>query len=49
MLVDEYLMRPQNVNKLSIEMQIWDRDLLSSNDFLSSVQFSLKELLQKVV
>lgn len=41
---DEYMLEEDASNKLSLELQIWDRDVLSGNDFLSSVSIDINRL-----
>ena len=47
--VDEYALSDDFKNKMKLEFQIWDKDLLSANDFMSSAEVELAPLIEAVV
>ena len=47
--MDEYALSDDFKNKLKLEFQIWDKDLLSANDFMSSAEVELAPLVEAVV
>ena len=47
--IDQHSAAPDNRNKYRVDFQIWDKDLLSSNDFLSSVTVDFWDLVEQCI
>lgn len=45
--VDQYSSTPENRNKYRVDFQIWDKDLTTSNDFLSSCTVDIWDLVEE--
>ena len=49
MRISEYSKRPEEKEKYRIDFQIWDKDLLSHNDFLSSQTIKFYNLVEEAM
>lgn len=47
--IDQYSLSPDFQDKLKLELQVWDQDVITSNDFISSVEINLKPLIEEVI
>lgn len=45
--IDQYSSTPENKGKYRLDFQIWDKDLTTSNDFLSSVTINIWDLIEE--
>lgn len=47
--IDQYSAGPDSKNKYRVDFQIWDKDVLTSNDFLSSVTIDFWDLVEESI
>ncbi len=49
LFIDQYSCTTENKNKYRVDFQIWDKDLVTSNDFLSSVTIDIWDMVEEAV